>query len=185
MSTLTNKNYDNIESLSKSEIKTILNRMGISLDRSKHPKSYYISLYNSAQKAKHKVTRDDTSFAFNGNRATTRKRKRSLKQKKQLKSEALESIEEDNNEQQSTSKKPNESKFKFTLEKEQQNDKMMSYQVKFDNEGQKKEKNRNENIIENEFVKYNMENDKDDNIIIEKDYKNNLFIKKYRIQTSS
>ena len=169
MSTLTNKNYDNIESLSKSEIKTILNRMGISLDRSKHPKSYYISLYNSAQKAKHKVTRDDTSFAFNGNRATTRKRKRSLKQKKQLKSEALESIEEDNNEQQSTSKKPNESKFKFTLEKEQQNDKMMSYQVKFDNEGQKKEKNRNENIIENEFVKYNMENDKDDNIIIEKE----------------
>ena len=167
MSTLDNKDYNNIESLSKTEIKSILTRMGISLDRSKHPKSYYISLYNSAQKAKHKVTRDDTSFAFNGNRSTTRKRKRSLKPKKQLKSEALESIEEDNDDQQSTSKKQNESKFKFTIEKDK--GKMMSYQVQFDNEGQKKEKNNNDNIIQNEFVKYNMENDKDDKIIIEKE----------------
>ena len=101
------KNFRNIDDLSKSEIKNLLNKMGMSLDRSNRPKSYYVDLYNTAQKAKHKVTRDDTSFAFD--ESTLRKRRRSQRLQSKPKFEELDAIEEEDYEEESTVKRPKKS----------------------------------------------------------------------------
>ena len=101
------KNFRNIDDLSKSEIKNLLNKMGMSLDRSNRPKSYYVDLYNTAQKAKHKVTRDDTSFAFD--ESTLRKRRRSQRLQNKPKFEELDAIEEEDYEEESIVKRPRKS----------------------------------------------------------------------------
>ena len=54
--------YQGIETLSKSELKAKLNKMGMSLDRNDHPKNYYKKLYLEKSNAKNKVTRDNTPF---------------------------------------------------------------------------------------------------------------------------
>lgn len=100
------KKYDKIEDLSKSEIKNILSKMGMSLDRTNRPKSYYVDLYNTAKKAKHKVTRDDTSFAFDENKSTSRKRRRSLKKPIFQNQYSMHKIEEIEEEDGSSIKKP-------------------------------------------------------------------------------
>lgn len=68
-----------ISNLSKTELKHLLRTMGMSLDRQKHSKDYYAQLYSTANKAKNKVTRDNTSFAFDDSQMTRRKRRRNAK----------------------------------------------------------------------------------------------------------
>ena len=50
------------ESLSESEFKSKLNRMGISLDRTYHPLNYYKQMYYEKSNAKNKITRNNTPF---------------------------------------------------------------------------------------------------------------------------
>ena len=54
--------YLEAEGLSKSELKTRLTQMGMSLDKDDHPKDYYMQLYLDKYNAKNKVTRDNTPF---------------------------------------------------------------------------------------------------------------------------
>ena len=51
-----------LEGLSKADIKSKLVNMGMSLDRTDHPKEYYVNLYLEKSQAKNKVTRDNTTF---------------------------------------------------------------------------------------------------------------------------
>ena len=51
-----------IEGLSKAELKNRLTNMGMSLDRDDHPRDYYVQLYLEKSNAKNKITRDNTPF---------------------------------------------------------------------------------------------------------------------------
>jgi hypothetical protein len=66
---------EGIEGLSKSHLKMKLAQMGMSLDRSDHPKDYYVQLYLDKSNAKNKITRDNTSF-YKENNILKGKRKR-------------------------------------------------------------------------------------------------------------
>ena len=50
------------ESLLKSDFKSKLNKMGISLDRTDHPLNYYKQMFLEKSNAKSKVTRNNTPF---------------------------------------------------------------------------------------------------------------------------
>ena len=50
------------ETLLKSDYKSKLNRMGVSLDRTDHPLNYYKQLFYEKSNAKSKVTRNNTHF---------------------------------------------------------------------------------------------------------------------------
>ena len=54
--------YPEIKDLTKADLKLKLSKMGMSLDRTKHPKDYYAQLYLDKSNAKNKITRDNTSF---------------------------------------------------------------------------------------------------------------------------
>lgn len=54
--------YLEVEGLSKSELKSRLTQMGMSLDKLDHPKDFYMQLYLGKYNAKNKVTRDNTPF---------------------------------------------------------------------------------------------------------------------------
>ena len=54
--------YPEIKDLTKADLKLKLNKMGMSLDRTKHSKDYYAQLYLDKSNAKNKITRDNTSF---------------------------------------------------------------------------------------------------------------------------
>ena len=54
--------YEEIKDLSKGDIKYKLSKMGMSFDRTKHPKEYYVQLYIDKSNAKNKITRDNTPF---------------------------------------------------------------------------------------------------------------------------
>ena len=69
--------FQEIEKLSKSHLKMKLAQMGISFDRSDHPKNYYVQLYLDKSNAKNKVTRDNTSFYNEGILREKRQRERS------------------------------------------------------------------------------------------------------------
>ena len=51
-----------IEVLSKAELKNRLSNMGMSLDKDDHPRDYYVQLYLEKSNAKNKITRDNTPF---------------------------------------------------------------------------------------------------------------------------
>ena len=50
------------ESLLKSDYKSKLNKMGVSLDRTDHPLNYYKHMFYQKSNAKSKVTRNNTPF---------------------------------------------------------------------------------------------------------------------------
>ena len=50
------------ESLLKSDYKSKLNKMGVSLDRTDHPLNYYKQMFYEKSNAKSKVTRNNTPF---------------------------------------------------------------------------------------------------------------------------
>ena len=64
-----------IEGLSKADLKNKLSQMGMSLDRDDHPREYYAQLYLEKSNAKNKITRDNTPF-YNYNKTLRRKRER-------------------------------------------------------------------------------------------------------------
>lgn len=100
----------NIEDLSMSELKSLLQRMGMSLDRKNHPKKYYVNLYRSKTKQKHKITRNETSFACSQSKTTNRKRKRSkINQKEQKFKLAQSTQDEENNDTECKNESKNES----------------------------------------------------------------------------
>ena len=66
--------FQEIENLSKADLKNKLSQMGMSLDREDHPRDYYAQLYLEKSNAKNKITRDNTPF-YN-NRVLRRKRER-------------------------------------------------------------------------------------------------------------
>ena len=51
-----------VKSLSVADLKFKLGRMGMSLDKSEHPKDYYVKMYLDKSNAKNKVTRNNTPF---------------------------------------------------------------------------------------------------------------------------
>ena len=54
--------YQEIENLSKADLKNKLSQMGMSLDRNDHPRDYYAQMYIEKSNAKNKITRDNTPF---------------------------------------------------------------------------------------------------------------------------
>ena len=66
--------FQEIENLSKADLKNKLSQMGMSLDREDHPRDYYAQLYLEKSNAKNKITRDNTPF-YN-NRVLRRKSER-------------------------------------------------------------------------------------------------------------
>ena len=86
------------ESLSASEFKSKLNRMGISLDRTYHPLNYYKQMYFEKSNAKNKVTRNNTPFY---REIINKKRQRSSSKKiKQKKYFDYDDITEEQNEEE-------------------------------------------------------------------------------------
>ena len=69
------------ESLLKSDYKSKLNRMGVSLDRTDHPLNYYKQLFYEKSNAKSKVTRNNTPFYKEQIMAKKRQRSSSKKTK--------------------------------------------------------------------------------------------------------
>ena len=57
--------FQEIENLSKTDLKNKLSQMGMSLDRIDHPRDYYAQLYLEKSNAKNKVTRGNTPFYKN------------------------------------------------------------------------------------------------------------------------
>ena len=57
--------FQEIEKLSKADLKNKLSQMGMSLDRIDHPRDYYVQLYLEKSNAKNKVTRGNTPFYKN------------------------------------------------------------------------------------------------------------------------
>ena len=57
--------FQEIEKLSKVELKNKLAQMGMSLDRNDHPRDYYVQLYLEKTNSKNKITRDNTPFYKN------------------------------------------------------------------------------------------------------------------------
>ena len=51
-----------IKSMSKNELKSRLIKMGMSFDKTDHPKSYYLNLYLEKFNAQNKITRSKNSF---------------------------------------------------------------------------------------------------------------------------
>ena len=54
--------YQEVENLSKAELKNKLFQMGMSLDKKNHPRDYYVEMYLEKSNAKNKITRDNTPF---------------------------------------------------------------------------------------------------------------------------
>ena len=54
--------FQEVEKLSKAELKNRLTQMGMSLDRNDHPRDYYVQLYLEKANSKNKITRDNTPF---------------------------------------------------------------------------------------------------------------------------
>ena len=69
------------ESLLKSDYKSKLNKMGVSLDRTDHPLNYYKQLFYEKSNAKSKVTRNNTPFYKEQIMAKKRQRSSSKKTK--------------------------------------------------------------------------------------------------------
>ena len=66
--------YPEVKNLSKADLILKLSKMGMSLDRTKHSKDYYLQLYLDKSNAKNKITRDKTSLNYE--KITNRKRAR-------------------------------------------------------------------------------------------------------------
>ena len=66
--------FQEIEGLSKADLKNKLSQMGMSLYRDDRPRDYYVQLYLEKSNAKNKITRDNTPF-YN-NKILRRKRQR-------------------------------------------------------------------------------------------------------------
>ena len=80
--------YQEIEGLSKADLKNKLSQMGMSLDRNDHPRDYYVQLYIEKSNAKNKITRDNTPF-YN-NQMLNSKREREKGKGKETKKELME-----------------------------------------------------------------------------------------------
>ena len=77
--------YQEIEGLTKADLKNKLSQMGMSLDRIDHPRDYYIQLYLEKSNAKNKITCDDTKFYRNQMLHSKREREKGKEIDKELK----------------------------------------------------------------------------------------------------
>ena len=123
--------YQEIEGLSKADLKNKLSQMGMSLDRNDHPRDYYVQLYIEKSNAKNKITRDNTPFYNNQMLNSKREREKGKETKKELMEdpnyeeeeyeEEEEIIDDDDDEnyvyEESDEKEEKEEKGKFHLEK--------------------------------------------------------------------
>ena len=109
-----------LKGLSKSALKMKLEQMGMSLDRTYHPKDYYEKIYITTSNTKNKVTRNNTPFYYEKNINRKREREASSNKKKKLDSKQFEeynplfdeeesNIEEKNNKNQKKRKKEKKS----------------------------------------------------------------------------
>ena len=57
--------FQEVENLSKADLKKKLYQMGMSLDRIDHPRDYYVQLYLERSNDKNKVTRGNTPYYRN------------------------------------------------------------------------------------------------------------------------
>ena len=77
--------YEEIEGLTKTDLKSKLSQMGIPLDRNDHPRDNYVQLYNPEKSyAKNKITRDNTPFYGNQMLHNKREREKGKKTDKEL-----------------------------------------------------------------------------------------------------
>lgn len=80
----TNMSHSQIKDWSKNELKNRLLKMGISIDKNEHPKSYYENLYLEQMNTKNKITRNNHPFGKEQLLRTKRERNNS-KEKKESK----------------------------------------------------------------------------------------------------
>ena len=83
----------NLKNYTKPELKSKLAQMGMSLDRSDHPRNYYMQMYLEKSNAKNKVTRDNTPFY--SEQIINRKREREQTSDKKRVLRSKKKIEED------------------------------------------------------------------------------------------
>ena len=80
----TNMSHSQVKDWSKNELKNRLLKMGISIDKNEHPKSYYENLYLEQMNTKNKITRNNHPFGKEQLLRTKRERNNS-KEKKESK----------------------------------------------------------------------------------------------------
>ena len=94
--------FQEVERLSKAELKNKLVQMGMSLDRNDHPKEYYVQLYLEKTNSKNKITRDNTPFYKNkilrGKREREKRKDKELIEDPNYEEEEYEEEEEYNDE---------------------------------------------------------------------------------------
>ena len=95
--------YSQIKDWSKNELKNRLLKMGISIDKNEHPKSYYEKLYLEQMNAKNKITRNNHPFGKTQLLKSKRERERTNSKEKKEDEEYIpdnshEYYDEENNE---------------------------------------------------------------------------------------
>ena len=92
--------YPEIKGLTKADIKYKLSQMGVSLDRTYHPKDYYVQLYIEQSNAKNKLTRDNTPLYNEQIQIINRKRERVKSTEKNLDEENDDEYDPNNEEEE-------------------------------------------------------------------------------------
>ena len=97
--------FPEIEDLTEAELKAKLSKMGMSFDRIKHPKDYYIQLYLDRSNTKSRITRGNTPFykkkIINRKRLrTNNKDKEEISQEEHYKENINQNYEEKNSEEE-------------------------------------------------------------------------------------
>ena len=131
--------FQEIENLSKSHLKMKLSQMGMSFDRSDHPKNYYVQLYLDKSNAKNKVTRDNTSFYNEGILREKRQRERSKDKSEEKVKDKYDSEYE-------------EEEYEEEEEKEDKSDSDYIYEEEEQKKSNEKSKNKKKRRL---FYKYN------------------------------
>jgi hypothetical protein len=119
--------YEEIEGLSKTDLKSKLSQMVMPLDRNAHPRDYYVQIYPEKSYAKNKITRDNTPFYRNQMLHNKRGREKGKKTDKELMEDPnYEEKEYEEEEEEEEEIIDNEEDDNFVYEEYEEKEKLLS-----------------------------------------------------------
>ena len=119
--------YEEIEGLSKTDLKSKLSQMVMPLDRNAHPRDYYAKIYPEKSYAKNKITRDNTPFYRNQMLHNKRGREKGKKTDKELMEDPnYEEKEYEEEEEEEEEIIDNEDDDNFVYEEYEEKEKLLS-----------------------------------------------------------
>ena len=135
--------YEEIEGLSKTDLKSKLSQMVMPLDRNAHPRDYYVQIYPEKSYAKNKITRDNTPFYRNQMLHNKRGREKGKKTDKELMEDPnYEEKEYEEEEEEEEEIIDNEEDDNFVYEEYEEKEKLLSKKKREKKKKIEKKKNR-------------------------------------------